>query len=355
MIRTTVMAAVIGAVIGAALAGSAGASTPGPVCRTECGPRLERDCGSLRGKARRQCRRRLIRACKQTTPELACALGADAGVGGDSGSGRGATGGSGFRDEAVQAITELLGNKLVTTESSDFFSSSSITKTEEMRLCSSGSVVLVVTTVTSTTGLGDISSTFDDTKTFDGTWRVRFVGDAPVLELELGEPEARQLAITQDDQGRLFLDGARAELEDASQVCGGTPAPAGGNGGATPGSGSTPDPAAQVTQALAEHALILRETNAGFGQRTTVIVLCGSGRYVKDVTVSAAPGQVQESVGSWQVQVEGDQPVLVLTDDRGGAPSRFVVGADAEGNVLLNSLAATDGDPSAVPGICAQI
>jgi hypothetical protein len=348
MIRTTMLAMVIGAV----LLGSAEAKTPGPICKEECGPRIEQDCGSLRGKARRRCRRGLMRACKQTTPELACALDAGSGVGGGSGRGSGGAGGSGShnggsQNEAVQAITALLGNKLVTLGSSEFFSSGSITRTQKIRLCSSGSVLLVETTITSTTGLGDIDNTFDDTKTFDGTWRVRFVAGAPVLELDLGEAEPRQLAITQDDQGRLFLDGTRADIEDATE-CGGTPGQPGGTTG-------TPDVVQQVTEALGGHALIVTETNVGFGTRTTVIVLCTSSRYVKDVTVSAVPGQLQESIGAWQVQLDGSQPVLVLTDDRTGGVTRFTIGTDAQQNVLLNGLAATEGDASAVPGICAQI
>jgi hypothetical protein len=343
MTRTTMLAMVIGAV----LAGAAEAKTPGPVCRQECAPRIERDCGSLRGKARRKCRRQLVRSCKQTTPELACGLEQSGGANGGRGGSDGPAG-PGSEGQAVQSITEALGNKLVTLESSRFFSSGSITESQQMRLCSSGAVDLVVTTITSTTGLGDIDNTFDDTKTFDGTWRVRLVAGAPVLELDVGEAEPRQLAITQDDQGGLFLDGTRAEIADGAAECGGAPGQAGGGSGAA-------DVAQQVSQALAGHALILTEDNAGFGRRTTAIVLCGSGRYVKDVTVSAAPGRVDESIGAWVVELDAGQPVLVLTDDATGAATRLTIGTDAQQNVLLNGRVATEGDPSAVPGICAQI
>jgi hypothetical protein len=350
MTRTTVLAMAIGMV----LAGAAGATTAGPVCKQECAARMERDCGSLHGKARRKCRRQLVRACKATTPELACSLDADAS--GDPGSSP-AAGGSG--NGAVQALTAALGNKLVTLDSNRFFSSGSITETRKLQLCGSGSASLVDTTITTTTGL-DIDDTFDDTQTFAGTWRVQLVGGSAVLELDLGEPQPRQLAITRDGQGALFLDGARAEVDDAAAECGGAAPSPGGTGGSDPTSGSDPtggssDPVAQVTQALAGHAMILTETNAGFGTRTTTIVLCASGRYVKDVTVSALPGRVQETIGAWAVQLGSSAPVLALTADGTGADGRFTVTADAQGNLLLNGLAVAEGDASAVPAICAQL
>jgi hypothetical protein len=347
MTRTTMLAVAIGAM----LAGSAGAATPGPICQEECAPRIQRDCGSLHGKARRKCRRQLVRACKATTPELACSL-TDAGTdGGPANGGPGFPGGSG--GGAVQAITAALGNKLVTLDTNRFFDSGSIAETQKLQLCSSGSVSLVDTTITSTTD-PNFDNTFDDTKTFDGTWQVRLVGGAPVLELDLGEPQPRQLAVTQDAQGALFLDGTRADVEDAGGACGGTPAQPSDPGTQDP-TGGTPDPVAQVTQALAGHALVLTETNAGFGTRQTAIVLCASGRYVKDVTVSAAPGHVQETIGAWVVTVDGTGPVVTLTADRTGADGQFTVAADAQGNLLLNGIAVTEGDPSTVPGICAQL
>jgi hypothetical protein len=353
MTRTTMLAVAIGAM----LVGSADAATPGPVCQEECAPRIQRDCGSLHGKARRRCRRQLVRACKATTPELACAL-TDAGADGGTESGPAnsepgspAAGGSG--SGAVQAITAALGNKLVTLDSNRFFSSGSIAETQKLQLCSSGSVSLVDTTITSTTD-PDFDNTFDDTKTFDGTWRVRLVTGAPVLELDLGEPQPRQLAITQDAQGALFLDGTRADIEDAAGTCGGAPAQPSDPRTSDP-TGGTPDPVAQVTQTLAGHALILTETNAGFGTRRTAIVLCTSGRYVKDVTVSAAPGRVQETIGAWTVTVDGIGPVLTLTADQTVTNGQLAVSADAQGNLLLNGIAVTEGDPTAVPGICAQI
>jgi hypothetical protein len=354
---TTVRATVLAMAIGTVLAASAGAATPGPVCREECAPRIQRDCGDLRGKARRRCRRRLVNACKATTPEAACSLGADGADGGSTGTGAGAGTASG---SGVQTLTAALGNKLVTVETSRLFSGGSITESRKMRLCSSGSVALDDTTITSTIGL-DTDNTFDDTKTLSGTWKVRLVNGAPVLELSLGEPTPTDLAITQDAQGGLFLDGTRADVADASAECGATPAggstggsPDGAAGGAT-GGGSAPDVAAQVTQILAGHALILTETNSGFGTRTTTIVLCDSARYVEDVTASAAPGRVQESIGSWRVVLDGGQPVLVLTDDAGTPAVRLTIRTDAQQNLLLNGIVAIEGDASAVPAICAQI
>jgi hypothetical protein len=338
MARTTTLALLIGTLLSA---GAATATTPGPVCRTECAPRIEQDCGSLAGRKFKRCRKKLVRACKASTPELACALDGAGLPGGDDGDTRPGGG------DASAALTEALGDKLVTIGTSRSFSSGSITETQEIRLCRSGSVLLTVTTITST--FGDFSNTFDSTETFDGTWRVRLVDAATVLELAVGEAEPRRLTVAGDSTGRLIVDGVVADVADATGPCGGTPADG------TPGGGTPADVAQQVADALAGHALVVTETNAGFGVRTTVLVLCASTRYVEDVTISAAPGFVDESIGTWAVVLVGGAPVLVLTDDQDGSAVRFAVTVDAQGNLLLNGLSANEGDPSAVPGICAQL
>jgi len=51
---------------------SAGATTPGRLCRAACVPRITQQCGGLTGRAMRQCRRPLLRACRATTPDLGC-------------------------------------------------------------------------------------------------------------------------------------------------------------------------------------------------------------------------------------------------------------------------------------------
>jgi hypothetical protein len=371
MTRTTMMAMVIGAILAT---GSAQAKIPAPVCKAQCAPRIEQDCGDLTGKAFKRCRRSLMRACKATTPQAACFLAADerpeggrgpgggssgGGGSGDDGGSGGGGGGGGRGEDAVQAITDLFNNKLVTTETSNIFASGSITTTRETRLCASGAVLFVETQITSTTGLGDNDNTFDSTTTFDGTWRIRLQDDAPMLELDLGEGAPRLLAIEQDSQGRLVLDGVRANVSDATAACGGG-APAPGDGGTpgddgTPSDGGTPDVVQQLTQALAGHALILTTTNIGSGTTTTAIVLCESGRYALESTSSAVPGRSRQSIGTWSIEVGNDGPALVLVDDEDPTPARLGIAEDTDGGLRLDGVVALEGDPSAVPGICTQI
>jgi len=51
---------------------SAGAATSGRLCRAACVPRITQQCGGLTGRAMRQCRRPLLRACRATTPDIGC-------------------------------------------------------------------------------------------------------------------------------------------------------------------------------------------------------------------------------------------------------------------------------------------
>jgi hypothetical protein len=129
------------------------AATPGPTCRAACAPRIERDCGVPGVKGFGKCKRKLVRACRKSTPESACTI--QTVLGGGSGTGL-----------AVD-VTAALANKLVSHGSDQFFSGGSIVETDDMTLCGSGSVHLVVTTITTTT-FDDFSST----DTFDGTWTV---------------------------------------------------------------------------------------------------------------------------------------------------------------------------------------
>src|SRR5437870_4246716 len=61
-------------VIGTTLldAAAALARTPAATCRSACAPRMAEQCDGLAGGARRRCRRPLLRACRQSTPLVAC-------------------------------------------------------------------------------------------------------------------------------------------------------------------------------------------------------------------------------------------------------------------------------------------
>ena len=331
------------------------ATTPGPACRAACAPRIAQDCGAPGVRGFRKCKRRLVRACKQTTPEIACAAsdvpaptgGATAPVGpggGADGRDPGTGGGRAAR------ITAALANRLVRTGSDRFFSGGTITESDEMTLCGSGQMRLVVTTITSTSS-ADFSNTFDSTETFDGTWTVRLASGAAVLELATGEPQPRRFAVALDAAGAVVIDGRVASIDDAAGSCG-------GNGAATPDDGQPPgattpgtdDLVAQVTRALADQVLSIEETNPGFGRRVTTMVLCASGRYALEINASVIPGIEVSTRGDWTVRLDGSTVTLELEGDQ---PTRaFTIGSDARGDLLLNDLPVRSGDPALVTQVC---
>ena len=107
---------------------------------------------------------------------------------------------------------------------------------------------------------------------------------------------------------------------------------------------------ARLTAKITDQVVILEETNLGFGTRTTSIALCGSRRYLLEVEVSAAPGSVQQEIGSWSIRLEQGQPALVLAADDG---SEQVLVFTFDGtSILLNGIVATAGDTAAIAQVC---
>jgi hypothetical protein len=323
--------------------GSARAATPGPACREACAPRIARDCGTAGRRGFGKCKRKLVRACKKTTPAIACSLDASPG---DTGTSGGGTQGGGTPNGGLAArITAALANKLVSMGSSQFFDSGSITESDDMTLCGSGHVHLVVTTITETFD-PNFSNSFDDTKTFDGTWSVQVGSGAAVLELATGDPEPRRFAVEVDAAGTVRLDGNVATVSDAGGACGVPPGTGGGS------SGGTVDVVQRVTQKLGDEAIVLEETNTGSGRRTTAMVLCASGRYALEIDVEINPGVEVSTQGDWSVRLDGDTPVLDLAGE-GTQPTRsFAITFDATGTPLMNATPAQSGDPSVVQQVC---
>src|SRR5262249_6587093 len=131
MRRTTTLA------IGFALitwTGVAAARTPGAVCRQECRPRILEQCAGRVGGELRRCRRSLVRACKATTPAVAC------------------------------PTTEDL-----TRELSDRRFSADDATARTVLLCTSGDFTLKETT--------HISGSISSTSTRTGTWNVQIAGN----------------------------------------------------------------------------------------------------------------------------------------------------------------------------------
>ena len=324
------------------IGGSAGAATPGPVCRASCAPRIARDCGIPGIKGFAKCKRKLMRACKRTTPETACTvtpLGQPGG--GDGGSNGGGGNDPGPNDSLASTIEAALANKLVSFGSSQFFSSGSITETNDMTLCASRRLHLVVTTITSTS-----LDTFDSTETFDGTWSIEVDGGSGTLALDVGEAALRRFAVSVDGAGTVFIDGQEATVDDASGACGGAEPEPGTPGG---------DLVGQITQALADRVLVLEETNTGFGRRITAMVLCASGRYGLEIDASVFPGVEVSTSGDWIVRLESTTPILDLAGE-GGEPTRsFTLGEDVAGNLTMNGIVAQLGEASLVAELCPSL
>lgn len=421
--RRHILTALATGTLALGLHGTAHAVTDGPTCRAECAPRIEEQCGSLRGF--KKCRRKLVRACRGSDPVVACTTTAEmtraledrllrveaAATGGDAAfdlilcgagsfvqeastgawavrivdgalaleldadpdatrrlavqrdaagnirlDGRRATseddggacsdrpvrpqpgddgqGGQNPGDDAA-GVTAALGDKTLTISSDSFFSSGTIVETQEIGLCASGSLRLLVTTITSSS-----VGTFSSEANFDGTWSVTRANGVQILELRTGEPEPRRFAV-EVANGQIVLDGQVADVAPNGQCAGG-------------GQAGQGDVAAQLTAALTDQVVVLRENNPGFGTRTTAFALCASGRYALSIDVSAVPGATQEEIGDWSIRLEQGQPSLALASD-GGDERTFVITADGQDNLLLNGILAQPGDAGAVTGICPSL
>jgi len=234
-------------------------------------------------------------------------------------------------------VTAALGDKILTISSDSFFSSGSIVETQEMSLCASGSVRLLVTTITSSS-----AGTFSSEDTFDGTWSVTRVNGVQTLELQTGEPEPRRFAV-EVANGQILLDGQVAEVAPNAE-CAGAGQPGTDDGG------EADAVIARLTAKITDQVVILEETNLGFGTRTTSFALCGSRRYLLEVEVSAAPGSVQQEIGSWSIRLEQGQPALVLAADD-GSEQVFVFTFDGT-SILLNGIVAQAGDIAAIAQVC---
>ena len=238
-------------------------------------------------------------------------------------------------DDAA-GVTAALGDKILTISSDSFFSSGSIVETQEMSLCASGSMRLLVTTITSSS-----AGTFSSEESFDGTWSVTRVNGVQTLELQTGEPQPRRLAV-EVANGQILLDGQVADVAPNGQCAGGQPG--------TDDGGEADAVIARLTAKITDQVVILEETNLGFGTRTTSFALCGSRRYLLEVEVSAAPGSVQQEIGSWSIRLEQGQPALVLAADD-GSEQVFVFTFDGT-SILLNGIVAQAGDIAAIAQVC---
>ena len=314
MERMTVSILAIGAIF---FAGAAEAATSGAVCRAECVPRIDEQCGTVRSRARQACRRQLVQACKQTSPTVACTTTSD--------------------------MTLALADRSFALGAG----SGAAVSSGQLTLCADGRFAFL-----------GASGTWEVTIA-SGELRLQLradpapgsITDGTSNTIQLSEGQQFRVARAEDDV--VLFDDVPVDAADAGAACSGSLPKNGAPGRPLRGSGDTADPVRQLSAALAGHALVVEE-NIGLGRRTTIIVLCASGRHALEVAVSAARGPAQAGAGTWSAGFVDGQPILTLVDD-GGAGRQFVIGADDEGGLFLDGVTVSEGDSTAVPGICARL
>jgi hypothetical protein len=225
----------------------AAARTAASTCRSACAPRITEQCGGLTGAALRRCRRPLVRACKATTPAIAC--------------------------ETTDEMTRALGDRLVR-----FANPTGSTLT----LCQSGQFFLSVP---------DPNSTPDDPSVGDeafGTWAVHVVGGGLGLVLADSRADAPR-RLERDATGGLLVDGVPAQLDDATTTCATTTFDPNETQRAT---------LVVLARALTDRTLALQD---GSGDEIT---LCSSGRAIHE-------SGNDETDGTWTLDVEGSNLLVL--------------------------------------------
>lgn len=225
----------------------AAARTAGSVCRSACAPRIAEQCGGLTGTALRHCRRPLLRACRATTPAIAC--------------------------ETTEEMTSALGDRLVR------FSNPTET---ELTLCQSGQFFLSVQAA---------NFNPDDPSVGDeafGTWAVHVVGGGLGLVLADARADAPR-RLERDAAGGLLVDGVPAQLDDAATTCATT----------------TFDPNdAERATLLALSRTLTDRTLALQDGSNEAITLCGSGRSIHQT----GSGEID---GTWTLDVAGSNLLVL--------------------------------------------
>ncbi|HXJ36271.1 MAG TPA: hypothetical protein VMS22_19735 [Candidatus Eisenbacteria bacterium] len=287
--RRLTMALVIGSALATAL--PAGARTPGAVCRQECRPRVLEQCAGLTGAEKRRCRRPLIRACKATTPAIAC--------------------------PSTEDLTRELGDQRLAIADGDISS---------LTLCASGSFKLA------DRASADPGQGLQIITERSGTWEVAIVDRAPAIVFT-GDDSAQKsdgpdpLPIDHDATGALLVGGQTAQQIDAAAAC------------AEPADGpDQPDPddlaaarVAEIARAVSDRALQI-EAPDGDPNRREELQLCSSGRMVQTFVTAGQPSTVETFRGTWTI---GSSGTLVLTLDSGSTVV-FGVEVEAGGDIRID-------------------
>jgi hypothetical protein len=320
----------------------AAARTPPAVCRTACAARIEADCGTFRGKDLKRCRRGVVRACRRTSPAVACALperpererpGPGEPGRPDGGSSRPAPRPAPPDERLLARVKDAVTDRFLEFGSSAGSSGNDrfVTRVRELTLCGFGRFRLRDLLSFSSPDL----SLPTEHLSF-GTWSVRAAGGQVSIELRIDDtddqnaPPVQLLPVELDADGSIVVDGERATVEDRTAVC----AEAAG------------DPrAGEATAALADRALGIRHADGA----VTEMILCGFGRFALREATAAAELRAN---GTWAVRVEDGATVLELTLEEVTDPStdrarRFTLAVRAGGGVLLDGIAAETADVAA--------
>jgi hypothetical protein len=305
MTRTTTLALVIGMAL--TLAPGAEASTPRRACRQACAPRIEEQCGSLGGRPVRQCRRRLVRACRQTTPAVACTTTAE--------------------------MTELLADRAFRV------SASAADHQAALALCASQRFSLEEF---SDQSVDDLSA---------GSWAVVIAEGGLALDLQVEPRGSRRFAVARDDSGAIIVDDDPVDLLDATAAC-------------VTGAGGGPDalrPQA-IEDLIANKALRVDFTRAVAGGTITDrhdMTLCSTGGVRLQVTQITSgifgTGRIDNFEGTWSVQLDRDGAVLQfeLDDQDTGTTEtrRFALEVGDDGAISIDDRPATLSDASQACGV----
>jgi hypothetical protein len=163
----------------------ANATTSAHACRAACVPRITEQCGGRTGRALRQCRRPLLRACRATTPDLGCPSRAD--------------------------LAHALGDRIL------WFSTDSF-----VLLCADGSFAETPPRV-----VGSRPSPTPPDRTpivSPGPWLVVVDGDGLAVDLGLGTGRDTQLSVTPTAAG-FVVNGTLVTDADATAACSADAAP----------------------------------------------------------------------------------------------------------------------------------
>jgi hypothetical protein len=305
MRRTATLALVIG--MAATLASAAEATTPRRVCRQACAPRIEEQCGSLRGRALRRCRRGLVRVCRQTTPVAACTTTAE--------------------------MVQVLADRAFPVPAS------AADRRAALALCANQRFSLEEGSNQSVDALSV------------GSWAVVIAEGALEIDLQVEPSGSQRFTVARDDSGAINLDGRPVDLLDATATCA-----AGAGGG----------PNAARPQAIADlignKALRVDFTRAVTGGTITDrqdMTLCASGGVRLQVTQITSgvfgTGRIDNFEGTWSVQLDQDGLFLQfeLDDQVTGTTEtrRFALEVGDDGAIRIEGNPATLSDASNACGV----